>query len=72
HLAAIGFLRKVEHPSEGTLTEIGVPTEWSATKPELTRHAPRLGEHTIEVLREAGFAQAAIEELLRSGAAGAA
>ncbi len=72
HLAAIGFLREVEHPSEGTLTEIGVPTEWSATKPELTRHAPRLGEHTIEVLREAGFAQAAIEELLRSGAAGAA
>jgi crotonobetainyl-CoA:carnitine CoA-transferase CaiB-like acyl-CoA transferase len=72
HLAATGFLRKVEHPSEGTITEIAVPTEWSASKPELARHAPRLGEHSVEVLREAGYAQEEIDALLGSGAVRAA
>jgi crotonobetainyl-CoA:carnitine CoA-transferase CaiB-like acyl-CoA transferase len=35
----------------------------------LARPAPRLGEHTIEVLRECGFDQAAISAMLRDGAA---
>src|SRR5574339_285632 len=63
HLNAIGYLRKVEHPSEGRIRMLEVPSEWSDTKPEYRRHAPRLGEHTREVLGEAGLDQAAIERL---------
>lgn len=69
HLAAIGYFRRVEHPSEGTLTSMAVPSEWSESPPEYRRHAPRLGEHTREVLREAGYAEDAIEALVQSGAA---
>ena len=69
HLAAIGFFRTVEHPSEGRLKSMAVPTEWSATVPEYRRHAPRLGEHTREVLREAGYENGAIDALIASGAA---
>src|SRR4029077_2903292 len=69
HLAAIGYFRMVEHPSEGRLRSMAVPSEWSESPPEYRRHAPRLGEHTREVLREAGLSQAAIESLLESGAA---
>jgi crotonobetainyl-CoA:carnitine CoA-transferase CaiB-like acyl-CoA transferase len=69
HLAAIGFFRTVEHPTEGRLRSMAVPSEWSESAPEYRRHAPRLGEHTREVLREAGLPDAQIEQLIASGAA---
>ncbi len=63
HLAAIGYLDTVEHPSEGTIKSLAVPSEWSASPPEYRRHAPRLGEHTREVLREVGLSEAEIDRL---------
>ena len=69
HLAATGYFRTVEHPSEGPIRSMAVPSEWSASPPEYRRHAPRLGEHTREVLREAGLADAAIDELIGAKAA---
>ncbi|TAN55551.1 MAG: CoA transferase [Betaproteobacteria bacterium] len=69
HLAAIGFFGTVEHPSEGRLKSMAVPSEWSESAPEYQRHAPRLGEHTREVLREAGYEDGTIAALIASGAA---
>ena len=34
----------------GAIKDVAIPTEWSASRPEVTRHAPRLGEHQVEVL----------------------
>jgi crotonobetainyl-CoA:carnitine CoA-transferase CaiB-like acyl-CoA transferase len=70
HLAAIGYFSQVEHPSEGRIRAMAVPSEWSESAPLYRRHAPRLGEHTREVLREAGLALAEIELMIKSGAAG--
>jgi len=70
HLAAIGYFKQVEHPTEGRIKSMAVPSEWSESKPEYRRHAPRLGEHTREVLREAGYDDNAIKRLIDSGAAG--
>ena len=67
HLAAIGFLETMEHPSEGAIRAIGVPTRWSETQAAPGRPAPRLGEHSLEVLREAGYTAAEIERLLADG-----
>jgi crotonobetainyl-CoA:carnitine CoA-transferase CaiB-like acyl-CoA transferase len=36
--------------------------------PAPTRHAPDLGEHSVEVLRDAGYRSAEIRSLLESGA----
>jgi crotonobetainyl-CoA:carnitine CoA-transferase CaiB-like acyl-CoA transferase len=69
HLAAIGYFQEVEHPSEGRLRATRVPSEWSRSQPDYRRHAPRLGEHTREVLREAGYGDEKIQDLIRSGAA---
>ncbi len=65
HLAATGYFRRVEHPSEGTLRSMAVPSEWSESPPQYRRHAPRLGEHTAEVLREVGLAEDRIEALTK-------
>jgi crotonobetainyl-CoA:carnitine CoA-transferase CaiB-like acyl-CoA transferase len=69
HLNAIGYFREIEHPTEGKLRSMKVPSEWSGTPPEFRRHAPRLGEHTREVLREAGYTDGQIDDLAKAGAA---
>jgi crotonobetainyl-CoA:carnitine CoA-transferase CaiB-like acyl-CoA transferase len=69
HLGAIGYFREIEHPSEGKLLSMKVPSEWSETRPEYRRHAPRHGEHTREVLKEAGFTDPEIDAMAESGAA---
>jgi crotonobetainyl-CoA:carnitine CoA-transferase CaiB-like acyl-CoA transferase len=46
----------------------GVPTRFSQTPGSVRRLPPRLGEHSLEVLREAGLLPAEIEALLASGA----
>lgn len=70
HLAAIGYFQEREHPTEGRIRTMAVPSEWSESPPEYRRHAPRLGEHTREVLREAGLEAAAIERMMAEGSAG--
>ncbi len=72
HLAAIGYFRSIEHPTEGRIRSMAIPSEWSESAPEYRRHAPRLGEHTREVLRQAGLDESTIEQMIAGGAAQAA
>jgi crotonobetainyl-CoA:carnitine CoA-transferase CaiB-like acyl-CoA transferase len=67
-LVATGFWKTVEHPTEGTLRMPDIPPRFSKTPPEIRRLPPRLGEHSVEVLREEGFSAAEIDAMLASGA----
>jgi crotonobetainyl-CoA:carnitine CoA-transferase CaiB-like acyl-CoA transferase len=69
HLLETGFWQFVDHPTEGRLRMPSFPVNYSATPASIHRHAPRLGEHTVEVLREAGLSVEQIEALTASGAA---
>jgi crotonobetainyl-CoA:carnitine CoA-transferase CaiB-like acyl-CoA transferase len=69
HLTATGFWQFQDHPTEGRLRMASFPVNFGATPASITRPAPRLGEHTVEVLREAGLSNQDIDKMTASGAA---
>jgi crotonobetainyl-CoA:carnitine CoA-transferase CaiB-like acyl-CoA transferase len=64
HLQAKNFFAVQQHPTEGALRMPGVPTTFSKTPAAVGRPAPRLGEHSREILQEAGYATATIDALI--------
>ena len=68
HLEAVGYFKTVQHASEGAVVSMAIPGRWSESRPEVRRDAPRLGEHTAQILAEAGYGE---EQLSRLQAAGA-
>ena len=69
HLVATGFWQLTDHPTEGKLRMTSFPVNFGASPADVRRHAPRLGEHTEEVLREAGLNKEQISALLANGGA---
>ena len=58
---------ETEQPEIGTVRLLGMPVKLSRTPGEATRPAPALGEHTAEVLAEAGIEGSELDALLESG-----
>lgn len=64
---ASGVVVETEHPHAGRLRQARNAARFTATEPELRFGAPRLGEHTVAVLRELGYDEERVERLLREG-----
>ena len=64
HLVAVDMFPLAEHPTEGSVRIVRPPVRFSGADCSLRHPAPRLGEHTREILRDAGFAEREIEDLL--------
>jgi hypothetical protein len=60
---------ELEQPRIGTVRQLGVPVKLSRMPGPVHAPAPALGEHTRELLAEAGYGDAEIDELIASGAA---
>ena len=70
-LTATGFWKTIEHPTEGALRTPDVAATYQRTPGSIRLPQPRLGEHSVEILREAGLTQAEIDAMLASGATAA-
>ena len=55
HMKAVNMFGHAEHPTEGRYKMIRRPVSFSSSPFRIRRHAPRLGEHTDEILKEIGI-----------------
>jgi crotonobetainyl-CoA:carnitine CoA-transferase CaiB-like acyl-CoA transferase len=69
HLAEVGFWEEDDHPTEGRIRRTRVANRFSGGMREDTLPAPRLGQHTREVLAELGYSAAEIARMVETGAA---
>jgi crotonobetainyl-CoA:carnitine CoA-transferase CaiB-like acyl-CoA transferase len=67
HLRAIGFFKRMTHPTEGELVVPDVPVRFADTPAAIDRLPPHLGEHGREILQEIGMRTEEIESLASSG-----
>ncbi len=65
-----GILIETEHPVAGRLRQTRTAARFEGTEPGPPRGAPTVGQHNVEVLREAGLSDAEIAALVASGAIG--
>ena len=66
-VAANEIVQVYAHPDAGPLRQARPAAQFSQTPAAVLRGAPRLGEHTAEILAEAGVAAADIDELTAAG-----
>ncbi len=67
HLKAVDFFELHEHPTEGTLRMTKFPVNFSESPADIRRMPPRLGEHSVEILQEAGYSEKQIADMIEAG-----
>ncbi|MDP6564762.1 MAG: CoA transferase [Alphaproteobacteria bacterium] len=67
HLRAVGLFQHFEHPTEGRIRLAGPGVRFSETPQDIRSLPAQLGEHSVDVLSEAGLSAEDIEGLLEAG-----
>jgi crotonobetainyl-CoA:carnitine CoA-transferase CaiB-like acyl-CoA transferase len=68
HLKDVGFFKEEQHPTEGKLRRSKPANTFSGGMREQQGHAPLMGQHTREILAEAGYDNTTIEKMIAEGA----
>ena len=71
HVQARGMEMDIDHPTLGSIKNVGPAAKLSVTPAALRRPPPDLGQHTDAVLSELGYSSAEITAMRESGAVGA-
>jgi crotonobetainyl-CoA:carnitine CoA-transferase CaiB-like acyl-CoA transferase len=64
---ANGYIQEIEHPNLGKMRVPGPPLHMSETPPRVQGGGPELGQHTEELLLEAGYSWDELEAFRREG-----
>ncbi|MCH9674236.1 MAG: CoA transferase [Gammaproteobacteria bacterium] len=67
HLQAVGLFEEFDHPSEGRMREVRQPVAVTGVAKQGNRPAPRLGQHSREVLESFDFSSERIDALRAAG-----
>ena len=67
HLKETNFFRSFKHPTEGTLVLPDTGIKINNKSLPVSRHQPKLGEHTIEILRELNIKEDKIKKIVKEG-----
>jgi crotonobetainyl-CoA:carnitine CoA-transferase CaiB-like acyl-CoA transferase len=66
HLADVGLFETISHPTEGDIVNIRLPNKLSAGVRRDFKPAPKLGQHSVEILGELGYGEAEIASMIAS------
>jgi crotonobetainyl-CoA:carnitine CoA-transferase CaiB-like acyl-CoA transferase len=67
HLNEIGFFQRIEHPTEGTIINMDLPNRLSRGARSDFSPAPKIGQHSVDILREAGLSEETIQAMVAEG-----
>ena len=65
YLRETGYFQSMRHPVEGDVLVPSIPAQFSRSPPAIRTLWPTLGQHTHEILREAGCSDADIDEITK-------
>jgi crotonobetainyl-CoA:carnitine CoA-transferase CaiB-like acyl-CoA transferase len=68
HLADVGFFELKDHPTEGKTRNMRLPNKWSTGVRREWKPAPKLGQQSVEILRELGCTEEEIAAMIADGA----
>ena len=67
HLKEVGFFQIKEHPTEGKIRQMRLPNKWSTPIRQDWNPAPKIGQHSVDILREIGVPESDIEVMVKDG-----
>jgi crotonobetainyl-CoA:carnitine CoA-transferase CaiB-like acyl-CoA transferase len=64
HLREVGFFETVEHPTEGKIVNMSLPNKLSRGARSDFSPAPKIGQHSVAILRELGYGDEDIDAMV--------
>jgi CoA:oxalate CoA-transferase len=64
---ANNYFIEANHPEAGPIKQVGFPWDFSDTPASWRKEAPKLGQHTGEILKDLGYSEEQITQMKKSG-----
>ena len=66
HLEEVGLFETIDHPTEGRIVNMTLPNKLSGGARRDFSAAPKIGQHSVEILADAGYSEDEIEAMVKA------